>query len=108
MSTKNPFVRLLSWLWTGVDGVRKVLHLILLLTVFLCDELNDLTGWSIWGILTAVLFTGLFFYLYKAMRNFYGQRRGKTLLKFFLVSLLSLVMMLVLFLLFAFFSAFTF
>ncbi len=85
-----------------------VFSFLLLLTVFLCDKLNDLTGWSIWGILTAVLFTGMFFYLYKAMRNFYGQRRGKTILKFFLVSLLSLVMMMVLFLLFAFFSAFTF
>ncbi len=85
-----------------------VFSFLLLLTVFLCDQLYNLTGWTVWGILTAVLFTGLFFYLYKAMRNFYGQRRGKTLLKFFLVSLLSVVMMLVLFLLITFFSAFTF
>ncbi len=35
MSAKNPFFRILSWLWTGVDGVRKILHLILLLFVFL-------------------------------------------------------------------------
>jgi hypothetical protein len=54
------------------------------------------------------LFILLFFYLYKAMRKFYGQGRGKTLLKFFLVALMSLIMMLVLFLLFLFFSAFTF
>jgi len=35
MSTRNPFVRVLSWLWTGVDGLRKILHLILLLFIFL-------------------------------------------------------------------------
>lgn len=35
MSAKNPLLRLLSWLWTGVDGIRKILHLFLLLFVFL-------------------------------------------------------------------------
>jgi protease-4 len=35
MSAKNPFIRLLSWLWTGVDGIRKILHLFLLVFVFL-------------------------------------------------------------------------
>jgi protease-4 len=35
MSTRNLFVRVLSWLWTGVDGIRKILHLILLLFIFL-------------------------------------------------------------------------
>lgn len=35
MSAKNPFMRLLSWLWTGVDGLRKILHLVLLLFIFL-------------------------------------------------------------------------
>lgn len=85
-----------------------VFSFLLLLAVFLCDDMRILTGWNFWDILTAVLFTGLFFYLYKAMRHFYGQGRGKTLLKFILVTLGSLIMMLVLFLLFVFFSAFTF
>lgn len=35
MSAKNPLIRLFSWLWTGVDGIRKILHLILLLFIFL-------------------------------------------------------------------------
>ena len=35
MSARNPLLRLLSWLWTGVDGIRKILHLFLLLFVFL-------------------------------------------------------------------------
>jgi len=35
MKAKNPLLRLLSWLWAGVDGIRKILHLFLLLFVFL-------------------------------------------------------------------------
>lgn len=35
MSDRNIFVRLMSALWHGVNGLRKVLHLILLLAVFL-------------------------------------------------------------------------
>ena len=34
MSAKNPLLRLLSWLWTGVDTIRKILHLFLLLFIF--------------------------------------------------------------------------
>jgi len=34
MKKKNLFVRLLSGVWSGVDGFRKVLHLLLLLFVF--------------------------------------------------------------------------
>jgi protease-4 len=34
MKKKNLFVRLLSGIWSGVDGFRKVLHLLLLLFVF--------------------------------------------------------------------------
>ncbi len=34
MKNRNLFVRLLSGIWSGVDGFRKVLHLLLLLFVF--------------------------------------------------------------------------
>ena len=34
-SRKNLLVRLFSAIWSGVDGVRKLLHLVLLLVVFL-------------------------------------------------------------------------
>lgn len=46
-----------------------------------------------------------FFYWYKALRNFYEQRRGKTILKYFLVLLLSIFIMAFLFTLFFIFSA---
>lgn len=35
MSNRNPLVRLFSAIWSGVDGVRKILHLLLLLFIFL-------------------------------------------------------------------------
>ena len=34
MKQRNPLVRLLSAIWSGVDGFRKILHLLLLLVVF--------------------------------------------------------------------------
>ncbi len=82
-----------------------VFSFLLLLTNFGLDKLNKLLHWTAISILMGLLVASLFFYLYKAMRNFYGQRRAKTFLKFLLVSVLSLIMMLVLFVLFTFFSA---
>lgn len=35
MSSRNFFVRLISSIWRGVDGVRKILHLLLLVMLFL-------------------------------------------------------------------------
>ena len=34
MSERNVFMRLMSALWRGANGLRKVLHLLLLLLVF--------------------------------------------------------------------------
>ena len=34
MNKRNPFVRVLAAIWGGVDGIRKVLHLLLLLFIF--------------------------------------------------------------------------
>lgn len=47
-----------------------------------------------------------FFYLYKSMRNFYGQRRTKTILKYILLLLASMFVMVFLFSVFFLFSAF--
>lgn len=47
-----------------------------------------------------------FFYLYKSMRNFYGQRRAITILKYIFLLLLSLFVMVLLFGIFFLFSAF--
>ncbi len=46
-------------------------------------------------------------YLYKAIRNFYGQRRGKTILKIFLLLLMDTFMMIFLFVIFLMVSIFS-
>ncbi len=35
MSKPNLFLRTLNWLWLGVDGFRKLLHLLVLLFLLL-------------------------------------------------------------------------
>jgi hypothetical protein len=84
-----------------------IFSFLLLIAVFAVGKIEDLAHIDI-DFLVVILFLLLFFYLYKAMRNFYGQRRIKTFIKFLLVALLSLIMMLILFLFFLFFSAVTF
>jgi hypothetical protein len=84
-----------------------VFSFIILLLVFGLGKLEEITGWDFLSVIVGILFFGLFFYLYKAMRKFYGQKRSKTFLKFILVSIISFVMMMILFLFFIFFSAVT-
>jgi hypothetical protein len=84
-----------------------IFSFVLLLVVFGLNALQKSSGLGFIGYLIAALYIGLLFYLYKAMRNFYGQKRFKTLIKFFIVALFSLIMMLILFLLFLLFSAVT-
>ncbi|MGQ0739580.1 MAG: DUF3667 domain-containing protein [Bacteroidota bacterium] len=84
-----------------------VFTFLLLLLVFSTEKLSRMTGIEDLEYFIFLLTLLLFFYLYKAMRTFYGQRRAKTFIKFLLVAFLSIIMMLILFLLFMFFSAAT-
>ena len=59
-----------------------VFTFILLMTVFGLNKLEKTTGWSGITFIEVILFFGLFYYLYKAMRKFYQQRRAKTLILF--------------------------
>ena len=43
-----------------------------------------------------LLMLGIFFYLYKALRNFYGQRRAITIFKFIILNILALAIVLLL------------
>lgn len=92
----------------GVFAIHLyVFTFLLLLTVFSLRALQNAAGWSFITFLVLILVLLLFFYLYKAMRVFYGQGRWKTFFKFLFVAFWSLIIMLVLFLLFMFFSAAT-
>ena len=76
-----------------------------LLIYFGLDELAEkIKGEAVidW-ILLALTLAGLFYTL-KAMKYFYGQRWGKTILKFILFNILCLVSLTILFVLFLFFS----
>jgi hypothetical protein len=56
-----------------------------LLLYYIIAWLQDTTGFSIFTWIAMILVIGMFVYIYKSMRNFYGQRREKTILKFCLL-----------------------
>lgn len=79
---------------------------IALLLIFCLDSLNGMLGWRAISWLIFFMYIGMFFYEYKAMRNFYIQRRAKTMIKFVLVNFLFLIVLSLLFTIFVFFSFF--
>lgn len=85
-----------------------IFSFILLAILFGLNKLENALHTGFLELVVGILFIGLYFYLYKAMRSFYGQRRAKTVIKFLLISLMSMIMMVILFIIFFFFSALTF
>lgn len=83
-----------------------IVSFLVLLLIFLFDELAGYSGWSIFNIMIAV--TGVFWllYLYKSMRRFYGQGRLKTIIKFVMLNVLGLVCIISLLIFFILFSIF--
>ena len=77
---------------------------IALVAIFGLDELNSGLHWWIINAVIFLLYLSLFFYEYKAMRNFYKQRRAKTITKFILLNFMFLVVLSLLFSIFVFFS----
>ena len=77
-----------------------------MLVIFGLAQLNNSLHWGFITFIKAILTLSIFFYLYKAMRNFYHQRRAKTVLKFFLLCFLLFIIFLLLFIVFVFFSLF--
>ncbi len=80
---------------------------ILLLLIFGINKIAEAAAGLHWlQYLSGILILLLFFYFYKAMRNFYRQGRGKTILKFLIILLFNIVMMSILFAVFMFLSIF--
>lgn len=94
-----------------VNHVVFTIHLycgtfIIILAGIFVDYLFNKMGWMIgWDNLVFTLLS-LFFW-YKSFRNFYRQRRAKTILKYCIVMFISLIIMMILFTLFFIFSAMT-
>ena len=76
------------------------------LITFLVDRLKVGLGWHWINYIIGLLAIYGVYFSYKSMRTFYGQSRGKTLVKFMLVSFSSIVMFAFLFLIFLIISAY--
>ena len=70
------------------------------------SKMKNLTGWNWMSYVNVLITIIVFFYLYKAMRNFYRQRRFKTILKYFLLLFSFLCFTIFLFVIFFFVSIF--
>ncbi len=57
-----------------------------MLLVFSFSKLTHISWLSWLSYLNILLVLAIFFYMYKAMRNFYNQRRAKTILKFLMLN----------------------
>jgi len=78
----------------------------MILLLMLSGYLKDKTNWGWIDFILFCLWIGIFVYEYKAMRKFYGQSRGKTLLKMFLLNTWLLFITIVLFVVFSIFIFF--
>ncbi|MDE3247848.1 MAG: DUF3667 domain-containing protein [Bacteroidota bacterium] len=83
-------------------------NFIFLLPVFALNKLSDATGWTWLQIINTLIFIGSYLYLYKAMRRFYAQSRGKTIAKFILLNIVSFIVVMLLMLGFFFLSIWQF
>lgn len=83
-----------------------IFSFIAMLFMFGLSKLNGSLHWGFITFIEVMMGFGIFFYLYKAMRNFYQQRRAKTIIKFFMLCFLLFITMIILFVLFVFFSLF--
>lgn len=76
-----------------------------LLVLFSLNWIKGALGWEWLWWLQLGLFIHAIWYVYKAMRNFYGQGRFKTLMKFFLLNLFTYIIIVLLFSVFILVSA---
>ena len=83
-----------------------VFTFLFLLIYFMMDKLQDLTNWSAVRVVQGLLIIIGLFYTLKAMKNFYQQRWGKTIVKFILFNLFCVVAAVMLFGFFFMFSLF--
>lgn len=79
---------------------------ITMLIMMLFSKLENVLHWNWIGYINGILTIVIFFYLYKAMRNFYQQRRAKTILKYFLFTFSFFILIIFLFLVFGIVSVF--
>lgn len=91
----------------GIFSIHSyIFSFIALLVSMGINWLSNSTGWTIIDWLQLPLWLYVIYYNYKAMRNFYRQGRGKTLVKFILLNVLAQISIIILFIVFFIFAAF--
>jgi Protein of unknown function (DUF3667) len=91
----------------GIFSIQYYIFIFInLLVLAALNKLNIQLNWSLIVFVKAMLYLGLFFYLYKAMRNFYQQKRAKTIFKFLLLNFLFFIVLVFELIFFVFFSIF--
>ncbi|MBK6380777.1 MAG: DUF3667 domain-containing protein [Chitinophagaceae bacterium] len=81
-----------------------IFSFITMLILFGLVALNDKLHWTVLTIMQVLIGFGIYFYLYKAMRIFYRQRRAKTVIKFIILCFSLFITIMLLFLIFIFYS----
>ncbi|MEO9144334.1 MAG: DUF3667 domain-containing protein [Ginsengibacter sp.] len=84
-------------------------YIFVFITMLIAMFISKLRDWLVWewmGYINGLISLLIFFYLYKALRNFYQQRRGKTILKYFLFLFSFSFLIIFLFIVFGFISVF--
>ena len=94
-----------------IDHMIFTLHLyvftfIALLVIFGLNKINASLHWTIVNYLVALVTITIFFYFYKALRNYYRQSRTKTILKFIAMIILFFIITTILFIVFLLLSIF--
>jgi hypothetical protein len=90
----------------GIFLIHVYIYSFINLLFFFClTKIKNSLDWNWIDWLLFVLVLHALWYVYKAMRNFYGQGRGKTLLKFIILNLLTFIAINLLFIIFFIFSA---
>jgi hypothetical protein len=89
----------------GIFAVHLYIFSFLILLVYIVlKKIQTLSGWHWINWIEIIVLLFPFWYYYKAMRNFYGQSRGKTILKYFLLFCSSFLVQIFLLVIFFFFS----
>jgi hypothetical protein len=83
-----------------------IISFILLLVLIAFIALQNWLNWGVFGFLIFAVIVWWFIYLYKSMKRFYEQRRGKTVLKFLLLNITGFILFNMLFFIFLLISIF--
>lgn len=95
-----------------VDHVIFTIHFyiftfLVMLITFGISELRSLLHWEWLRVIGVIFIFSIFFYFYKALRNFYMQRRAKTMVKYFILFFLFSISIGLMFIIFFFLSIFS-